>query len=101
MWAVPVGTSAVARWVVSIPSAAASARNCEPNASAPTAPSIRTRAPARAAATAWLSPLPPGTVSKPWPATVSPGRGKRSTPTTRSMLRLPSTVTPPVGKVRT
>ena len=37
----------------------------------------RPTAPARAAATAWLSPLPPGASKKSVPSTVSPGPGKR------------------------
>src|SRR5260370_38890422 len=43
------------------------------------------------AATAWLAPLPPGITWKPPPRTVSPGAGKRSTETTKSMFRLPTT----------
>src|ERR1700682_60687 len=43
------------------------------------------------AATAWLAPLPPGIIWKPPPRTVSPGAGRRSTETTKSMFRLPTT----------
>src|SRR5579864_6849071 len=47
--------------------------------------------PSFAAATAWLAPLPPGNIWKLRPSTVSPGAGKCSTPTAKSMLRLPTT----------
>src|SRR5713101_4880631 len=47
--------------------------------------------PSFAAAQAWFAPLPPGNIWKFRPSTVSPGAGKRSTPTTKSMLRLPTT----------
>src|SRR5216683_6417068 len=47
--------------------------------------------PSFAAAHAWFAPLPPGNIWKFRPSTVSPGAGKCSTPTTKSMLRLPTT----------
>src|SRR5439155_995829 len=47
--------------------------------------------PSLAAATAWLAPLPPGNIWKLLPSTVSPGAGNSRTPTTKSMLRLPTT----------
>ena len=50
-----------------------------------------TSPPARAAAIAWFEPLPPGMVENPFPITVSPGFGSRSTVVTRSMLALPNT----------
>src|SRR4029079_5945537 len=58
----------------------------------PTQPTNRTSAPSRAAATAWLAPLPPGKRSNVAPLTVSPGRGSRSTRATRSRLTDPTTV---------
>ena len=70
-----------------------------PNESAPTRPTIRTEAPSRAAATAWLPPLPPWMVSSRSPSTVSPGLGSSRTRTTRSMLMLPSTATVPTPPI--
>jgi len=67
--------------------------NWRPNASSPTQPAIRTSAPSRAAATAWLAPLPPGVNRAAEPTTVAPGPGSRGTVTEMSMFRLPSTVT--------
>jgi hypothetical protein len=61
----------------SIPSASRAARNRLPNSSAPTRPTMAVAAPARAAATAWLKPLPPRNVSNPVPTSVSPGVGRR------------------------
>lgn len=48
-----------------------------PNASFPILQMKLTRAPARAAATAWFEPLPPGPIEKLLPAIVSPIFGKR------------------------
>ena len=52
----------------------------------PMAAIIATCAPARAAATAWLLPLPPWKRAMPVAERVSPGRGKRSTRSTVSRL---------------
>src|ERR1700754_4029329 len=52
-----------------------------------------TDAPARAAATAWLPPLPPGDDTSEEARTVCPGRGKASTVKVRSALTLPTTQT--------
>ena len=57
--ATPVGRPTVARWVTSIPSSTSAARAAMPRSSPPTAPTNATEAPSRAAATAWLAPLPP------------------------------------------
>ncbi|CPU66652.1 Uncharacterised protein [Mycobacteroides abscessus] len=54
---------------------------------------MATRRPSRAAATAWLAPLPPGERTRPVAETVSPERGRRSTVSLRSMFRLPTTTT--------
>src|ERR1700712_4088987 len=54
---------------------------------------MATLAPRRAAATAWLAPLPPGTVTNDCPASVSPARGRRGARVTRSMVRLPTITT--------
>src|SRR6185295_17579860 len=47
----------------------------------------------RAAATAWLRPLPPGRNDTLAPSSVSPACGRRTLSTTTSMLRLPQTTT--------
>src|SRR6266850_4034833 len=67
------------------------------NASLPTAPIIAVGAPRRAAATAWLRPLPPGRNDTAAPSSVSPGTGRRALCTTTSMLRLPQTTTRLIG----
>ena len=51
------------------------------------------RTPSRAAAMAWLRPLPPGRNETLAPSSVSPARGRRALCTTTSMLRLPQTTT--------
>ena len=76
-----------------IPSARRAASNWRPKSSSPTQPTIHTSAPSRAAATAWLAPLPPGVNCAAEPSTVAPGPGSRGTVTEMSMFRLPSTVT--------
>ena len=77
-----------------MPSVARTPSSSRPSASAPTAPTKRVRAPARAAATAWLSPLPPGPSARPDDSNVCPATGSAATSRTRSRLALPSTVTP-------
>src|SRR5699024_397946 len=62
------------------------------SASGPTAPTIRVRAPRRAAAAAWFAPLPPGDRDSRPPPTVSPGAGRRSVLAVMSALMLPTTV---------
>ena len=69
------------------------ARRVTPKASEPIAPRKAQEAPARTAATAWLAPLPPGTITKSVPSMVSPGRGSAGAIATRSMLALPTTAT--------
>ena len=59
--------------VASMPSAARRSRKRAPKSSAPSRPIIAVAAPARAAAMAWLQPLPPRKTSKPLPTRVSPG----------------------------
>ncbi len=54
---------------------------------------IAVAAPERAAATAWLRPLPPACRSWPVASTVSPGAGIAATRSTWSRLALPSTAT--------
>ena len=75
--ATPVASSgSVTSPATSTPSASSAARAAVPNASSPTAPMKNVRAPSRAAATAWLPPLPPWCCAKRPPMTVSPGSGK-------------------------
>ena len=54
-------------------------------------PTIVTSAPRRAAATAWLAPLPPCAMCNSLPIIVSPADGRLSAMTTISMLQLPIT----------
>ena len=61
------------------------------SASRPTAPAMMTRAPSRAAATAWLAPLPPGSMRVVGPRTVSPGAGMCGRAKMRSRLMEPKT----------
>ncbi len=78
MCAVPLGPSAVCSKSVSTPACSRPSRSWAPYASSPTAPIIVTSPPAWAAATAWLAPLPPGTVRNSRPVTVSPRSGARA-----------------------
>ena len=71
-----------------------------PNASSPTAPTKSSRRPSRAAATAWLPPLPPWCCANRPPMTVSPGPGSCSVVTTRSTLTEPTTMTRRRPRVR-
>src|SRR5699024_5657042 len=64
----------------------------EPHASSPTLPIMDTSAPSLAAATAWLAPLPPNSVSKSVPATVSPAFATWSVTVIMSILILPTIV---------
>ena len=80
--------------LTSTPAAARLAFRWSANTSYPTRPIMRTAtapAPSLPAAQAWLAPLPPGIIWKSRPSTVSPGTGRRSTDTTKSMFRLPTT----------
>ncbi len=65
MIATPVACSSRRRTrLTSIPAADRALTARAPYPSAPTAPMMATSAPARAAATAWLAPLPPSCVAK-------------------------------------
>ena len=75
------------------PSAASRSATRRPSASSPTAARNRTAAPARRAAIAWLSPLPPGSARRPAATRVSPGSGRRSSRNDRSTAALPTTKT--------
>ncbi len=79
MCATPDTPGTVRSPVTSMSFSLRSARSSAPKRSSPTAPRKATRAPARAAATAWLAPLPPGTWRKSVPVTVSPPPGTSST----------------------
>src|SRR6056297_1818138 len=76
-----------------MPSRRTTSSSQSPDPSSPTAPIMWTSDSSRAAATAWFSPLPPGWRSKAEPNTVSPAPGIRSSWTTRSMFKLPTTAT--------
>lgn len=91
--AVPLGPGTVT--VLSSPTALARrwARSWAAAGSSPNAPENCTCAPARAAATAWLAPFPPGVRVNDAASTVSPGRGSASTTNVRSMFTLPTTHT--------
>src|SRR4051794_33294711 len=91
--ATPVGAVTRATADTSTPSPARSATASSPRSSLPTAPTIRTVAPCRAAATAWFALLPPPWRSKVPPVTVSPGPGSVAARTTRSRLTEPTTYT--------
>ena len=84
----------VVRTRASMPSAARTRSSSAPSGSVPTAPTNRVRAPARAAATAWFRPLPPGPLTRVAPSTVSPAPGSSATRRAMSRFALPSTVTP-------
>jgi hypothetical protein len=60
--------------------------------SSPTAPAIATAAPSRAAAAAWLAPLPPGSMRRPCDSSVWPGSGNSSSAKIRSALSEPKTM---------
>jgi hypothetical protein len=62
--ATPDGPGATRSSAMSTPASPSPARNASPNPSVPTAPRNVHGAPARATATAWLAPLPPGAVVK-------------------------------------
>src|SRR5579859_6695276 len=64
-----------------------------PKGSEPSLEMKLTLPPARAAATAWLEPLPPGPSLNDWPMRVSPHAGTRSVRKARSATKLPITVT--------
>jgi hypothetical protein len=90
----PVGTPGVrSTRLTSTPDAASAASCRSPAGSCPTRPTMCTPGPSSAAAAAWLAPLPPGASTAERPITVSPRPGNRSTATSTSSLRLPTTVT--------
>src|SRR5690606_2573848 len=91
MPAVPVG-SLLDSARRSMPSAAASSRASAPPASSPRAQMKVVGVPARAEATAWLKPLPPGPVMY-WPAMVAPVAGSSLQRQTWSTLKEPTTMT--------
>ena len=60
-----------------MPSAAQVLSAISPKESRPSLAMKLTSPPARAAATDWFEPLPPGPMAKPWPSRVSPITGRR------------------------
>src|SRR5882672_390897 len=77
--------------VASMPSFLKFSMVAGPKRSLPTRATMKTSAPQRREATAWLAPLPPKPRSNFWPKMVSPALGKRSLKVGRSMLALPIT----------
>src|SRR5262245_54290595 len=65
-----------------------------PKASRPILEMKVTLAPARAAATDWFEPLPPGPIAKPEPVMVSPILGSRPARNARSATKMPRMATP-------
>ena len=99
-WAAqPVDASLPITRVRSTLAARSSARASLASASCPTAPASITDAPSRAAATAWLAPLPPGSIRTCGPSSVSPARGMAGKAKIRSRLMEPNTTI--IGCVRT
>ena len=76
---------------MSTPLSASWAASHAPCSSAPTWPTIARAAPSRAAAHAWLAPLPPAKRANPCPVSVSPALGKSGHVHTRSALSDPTT----------
>src|SRR5664279_1785569 len=74
-----------------MPSLTNPATASSPNMSRPTRAINVTSPPARAAATAWLAPLPPAAVTNSPPRMVSPGCGMRSSLMIMSVFELPMT----------
>ena len=92
MEAQPVAWPGSTRSAVSpTPAACSPASAAAASASSPTAPIICTAAPSRAAATAWLAPLPPGCTVSRSAISVWPGIGMRSSRKIRSALMDPNT----------
>ncbi len=94
MKAVPVGSCASRTTCSRTPASPSEASIGLAKSSSPRASSMRVSAPpARAQATAWLAPLPPGKVRNWRPSTVSPGAGTCAARTTKSRLAEPATRT--------
>ena len=90
--ATPLGASgSTTTKLVSIPSLRRFDSEASPNSSRPTLATSVTRAPSRAAATAWFAPLPPAALKKEVPRTVWPAAGRAGALTTRSVFELPTT----------
>src|SRR6266545_2112445 len=94
MKAAPVGSSWVSTTFAAMPSFRHVAEAMAPNSSPPIFEMNVTLAPTRAAATAWLEPLPPGPSLKPEPAMVSPMPGMRLARKARSATNTPRMATP-------
>src|SRR5579883_280223 len=94
MNAAPVASSLVSITRASIPSRRHAASARAPNSSLPSREMNVTAAPARAAATAWFEPLPPGPILKLEPMIVSPRPGIRPARKARSATKMPRMTTP-------
>src|SRR5437762_2393644 len=94
MKAAPVGALAVSMTFALIPSLRQVVKAMAANSSLPSFDMKVTSAPARAAATAWFEPLPPGPILKPEPAIVSPMPGMRPARKARSATKMPRIATP-------
>ena len=91
--ATPVGPATVVTALVSTPPSRRPPRTVSRKRSSPTQPIIVEEPPARAAASAWLAPLPPSTRVNDSPITVSPGTGSRLPNAVTSAVMLPTTTT--------
>ena len=89
MNAAPVVASLMATCAMSIPSPVQRLRAISPKESALMRVISRTRAPDRAAKTAWLKPLPLGPRWKPSPSNVTPIWGSRAARKARSAAKMP------------
>src|SRR5690348_3194906 len=94
MKAAPVGSSALSATLAVMPSAFHVDRAMRPKSSLPRREMKVTAAPARAAATDWFEPLPPGPSLKPDPVMVSPMPGMRPARKARSATKMPRMATP-------
>src|SRR3982751_2572356 len=94
MKAAPVGSLSASATRAAMPSLAQVASAISPKESRPSRDTKVNCAPARAAATAWFEPLPPGPMAKPEPAMVSPTAGIRPARKARSATKMPRMATP-------
>src|SRR6185437_14145703 len=94
MKAAPVGSLALSATRAVMPSASQVESAMRPKSSFPRREMKVTAAPARAAATDWFDPLPPGPSLKPEPVMVSPMPGMRPARKARSATKMPRMATP-------
>ena len=91
----PVGPSTCLTNAVSTPKSSRASVAKSVKTSVPTQLTSVLEVPARAAATAWLEPLPPRMILKSSPRIDSPGSGSLSAKATRSIEIPPTTMSPP------